>query len=200
MFLRCALRAGGLLGAGTLLAACGKTKSAEFHAVDITGIDYARDFHLTDFNGQQRGLADFRGDVVAVFFGYTQCPDVCPTTLADLTQTKRLLGSDGERLQVVFISLDPERDTPDVLRAYMQSFDPDFLGLSAGSTAALDQLVMQFKIFYQKVEGEQPGQYSVDHTAATYVYDPQGKVRLFVRYGTSPREMADDIRQLLNGA
>lgn len=189
-----------MLGAGSLLAACSRSKPAEFNSVDITGIDYARDFRLTDFNGQQRTLADFKGDAVAIFFGYTQCPDVCPTTMMELKQAKQLLGDDGERLQVLFITVDPERDTPEVLREYMRGFDPAFVGLSAESEAALDQLVMNFKIFYEKVEGDDPAHYTVDHTAATYVYDPEGRVRLFVRYGADPREVASDIRQLLNGA
>lgn len=182
------------------LSACAPSGQPAFHTLDITGADYARDFQLTDFHGQQRRLADFKGKAVIVFFGFTQCPDVCPTTMGEMVQLKRMLGADGQRLQVLFISIDPERDTPEVLRAYMGAFDPDFLGLYAGSSEALAALAKQFKVYYKKVPGSTPGTYSMDHTAASYVYDPQGRLRLYVRPGTPTERLGSDVRQLLQGS
>ena len=187
-----------LASAGGLLAACQPDKP-QFKAIDITGADYAQGFQLTDFNGRPRSLADYKGKVVVVFFGFTQCPDVCPTTMNEMAQVKKLLGTDGDKLQVVFISIDPERDTPEVLKAYMGSFDPTFTGLYAASPEALAALAKDFKIFYKKVDGKTPTSYSMDHTAASYVYDPQGRLRLYARYGIGPQAMADDIRLLLKG-
>ena len=187
-----------LASAGGLLAACQPDKP-QFKAIDITGADYAQGFQLTDFNGRPRSLADYKGKVVVVFFGFTQCPDVCPTTMNEMAQVKKLLGTDGDKLQVVFISIDPERDTPEVLKAYMGSFDPSFTGLYAASPDALAALAKDFKIYYKKVDGKTPTSYSMDHTAASYVYDPQGRLRLYARYGIGPQAMADDIRLLLKG-
>ena len=187
-----------LASAGGLLAACQPDKP-QFKAIDITGADYAQGFQLTDFNGQPRSPADYKGKVVVVFFGFTQCPDVCPTTMNEMAQVKKLLGTDGDKLQVVFISIDPERDTPEVLKAYMGSFDPSFAGLYAASPDALAALAKDFKIYYKKVDGKTPTSYSMDHTAASYVYDPQGRLRLYARYGIGPQAMADDIRLLLKG-
>ena len=185
-----------LASAGGLLAACQPDKP-QFKAIDITGADYAQGFQLTDFNGRPRSLADYKGKVVVVFFGFTQCPDVCPTTMNEMAQVKKLLGTDGDKLQVVFISIDPERDTPEVLKAYMGSFDPSFAGLYAASPDALAALAKDFKIYYKKVDGKTPTSYSMDHTAASYVYDPQGRLRLYARYGMGAQAMADDIRLLL---
>ena len=187
-----------LASAGGLLAACQPDKP-QFKAIDITGADYAQGFQLTYFDGQPRSLADYKGKVVVVFFGFTQCPDVCPTTMNEMAQVKKLLGTDGDKLQVVFISIDPERDTPEVLKAYMGSFDPSFAGLYAASPDALAALAKDFKIYYKKVDGKTPTSYSMDHTAASYVYDPQGRLRLYARYGIGPQAMADDIRLLLKG-
>lgn len=187
-----------LASAGGLLAACQPDKP-QFKAIDITGADYAKGFALTDFNGQPRSLTDYKGKAVVVFFGFTQCPDVCPTTMNEMAQVNELLGTDGDKLQVVFISIDPERDTPEVLKAYMGSFDPSFAGLYAASPEALAALAKDFKIFYKKVDGKTPTSYSMDHTAASYVYDPQGRLRLYARYGIGPQAMADDIRLLLKG-
>ncbi len=184
---------------GTSLAGCSADKP-KFHGIDITGADYAKDFQLTDFDGQPRALADFRGKAVVVFFGFTQCPDVCPTTLNEMARVKQLLGADAGKLQVLFISVDPERDTPEVLKAYMGSFDPTFLGLYAGSPERLAQLAKDFKVYYKKVEGKTPTSYSMDHTAASYIYDPQGRLRLYSRYGSAPESVAEDIRWLLKGA
>ncbi|WHZ10622.1 MAG: SCO family protein [Burkholderiaceae bacterium] len=178
-----------------LLAACSKEK-LQFKNIDITGADFGKDFHLTDQNGQPRSLEDFHGKVVVVFFGYTSCPDVCPTTLAELAQVKKLLGSDGDRLQVLFITIDPERDTPQLLKAYMANFDPSFLALRC-SPEQLVTLARNFKIFYKKVDGKTPDSYTMDHSAGCYVYDPQGRLRLYLRYGADPQAIASDVRLLL---
>ena len=188
-----------LASAGGLLTACQPDKP-QFKAIDITGADYAQGFQLADFNGQQRSLADYKGKVVVVFFGFTQCPDVCPTTMNEMAQVKKLLGTDGDKLQVVFISIDPERDTPEVLKAYMGSFDPGFLGLYAASPEALAALAKDYKIYFKKVDGKTPTSYSMDHSAQSYIYDPQGRLRLYSRYGSDPKLVAEDIKLLLGGA
>jgi protein SCO1/2 len=183
--------------AGSLvLAACSESKQ-KFNAIDLTGADYAKDFHLPDTDGRMRSLADFKGKVVALFFGYTQCPDVCPTTLAELTQAKQQLGPDGDKLQVVFVTVDPERDTPKVLKAYMANFDPGFIGL-VPTPAQLEQVAKDFKVYYKKVEGATPTSYSMDHSAATYLYDPEGRLRLYARYGGGAPALASDIAKLLH--
>lgn len=187
-----------LASAGGLLTACQPDKP-QFRAIDITGADYAQNFQLTDFDGKPRSPADFNGKVVVVFFGYTQCPDVCPTTMGEMVQVKKLLGADGDKLQVLFVSVDPERDTPEVLKAYMGSFDPGFLGLYAASPDALAALARDFKVYYKRVDGKTPTSYTMDHTAASYVYDTQGRLRLFSRYGSGAQAMADDIKLLLRG-
>lgn len=187
------------LGAAGLLGACTPGKP-QFHGIDITGADYANKFQLTDFNGQPRALGDFKGKVVVVFFGYTQCPDVCPTTMSEMLQVKQALGADADKLQVLFVSVDPERDTPEVLKAYMTGFDPSFLGLYAGSPDQLAALARDFKIYYKKVEGKTPSSYTMDHTAASYIYDPQGRVRLYSRYGTPVADVTEDVKLLLQGA
>ncbi len=180
------------------LGACSDTK-AQFHSVDLTGADYAKDFQLTDFNGQTRTLADYKGKVVVLFFGFTQCPDVCPTTLTELAEAKRLLGADGDKLQGLFVSVDPERDTPDVLKEYMKAFDPSFVALYATSPENLAAVAKDFKVYYKKVEGKTPSTYTMDHTAASYVYDTQGRLRLYTRYGSGAQALADDVRLLLMG-
>lgn len=190
-----------ILATGTLLSACSKgPATAQFHSVDITGAGYADNFRLTDFNGQPRTLADFAGKVVVLFFGYTQCPDVCPTTMMEMAQVKQALGADSDKMQVLFVSLDPERDTPQVLKEYMAAFDPGFVGLVPDSEQQLQKLAQDFKIFYERVDGSSADTYTIDHTAASYVYDPKGRLRLFARYGADPKELADDFRQLLAGA
>ena len=195
--------AGGLAVAmaGGLLAGCGEKKSAvEFHAVDITGASYAKGFALTDLNGQERSLSDFKGDVVAVFFGYTHCPDVCPTTMSEMAQVRQKLGKEGDKFQVVFVSLDPKRDTPEILKSYLAAFDPSFIGLRTESPDALPKLAKDFKIFYQYVDQPSAENYTVDHTAATYIYDPKGQVRLFARYQLPVDELTSDVRALMRGA
>lgn len=186
------------LAAAGCLAACTDTKPS-FTAVDITGADYAKDFRLTDHNGQERSLQDFRGKVVVVFFGFAQCPDVCPTSMAELAQVKQSLGADGDKLQGLFVTVDPERDTPEVLKAYMANFDPSFLALRT-SPEGLAALAKDFKVYYKKVEGKTPTSYTMDHSAGSYVYDPQGRLRLYVRYGSGAEALLADVRQLLKQA
>ena len=185
-------------GAMALLGACTE-KAPSFASIDVTGADYAKDFELTDHNGQLRRLTDFKGKVVVVFFGYTQCPDVCPTSMVELAEVKKLLGKDGERLQGLFVTVDPARDTPEVLKAYMGNFDPTFLALSAATPDKLAQLAKDYKVYYKKVDGSTPTSYTMDHSAGNYVYDTKGQLRLFTRYGTGPKVLADDIAQLFKG-
>ena len=187
-----------MTGAFTLLAACSENKPG-FVAIDITGADYARDFALTDHNGQPRSIKDFAGKVVVLFFGYVQCPDVCPTTMAELAEVKKLLGKDGERLQGLFVTVDPQRDTPEVLKAYMGNFDPTFLALYT-TPEKLEALAKDYKIYFKKAEGKSPTSYTMDHSAGCYVYDTQGKLRLYTRYGTGAQPLAADIRLLLQAA
>jgi protein SCO1 len=182
-------------GLGGLLAACTDAKP-QFKAIDLTGADYAKDFQLTDQNGQVRSLKDFKGKLVVMFFGYTQCPDVCPTSLSELAEAKKLLGPDGDKLQVLFVTVDPERDTPEVLKAYMANFDPGFLALR-GTPEQLATMAKDFKTYYKKVEGKTPTSYSMDHSAASLVYDTQGRLRLYTRYGTGPQALASDLQLLL---
>lgn len=169
-----------------------------FKNTDITGADYGKDFTLTDHNGKTRTLGDFRGKAVVMFFGYTHCPDVCPTTLAELKVVKEQLGEEGKKLQVLFVTVDPERDTPKLLRDYVPAFDPSFLGLY-GDAAATARVAKDFRVIYQKVPGKTPDAYTLDHTAGSYVFDPQGRLRLFVRYGNSANLVAD-IQTLLRAS
>jgi protein SCO1/2 len=183
------------LAAAAALAACGPPKPS-FKSVDVTGADFGRELRLTDHTGRVRTLADFTGKVTVVFFGFTRCPDVCPTTLAELKLVKEKLGADGDRLQVLFVTVDPERDTPELLAKYVPAFDPSFLGLY-GDADATARTAKEFKVFYQKVPGASPENYSVDHTAASYVYDPQGRLRLFVKHGQGADSLVHDIKLLL---
>ena len=187
-----------VLLAAVALAACSPDKPP-FRSIDVTGADYARDFQLIDHNGQQRSMADFRGKVVVVFFGFTQCPDVCPTAMSDLVQVKAALGSEGDKLQALFITLDAARDTPEVLKAYTANFDPTFLGLRP-TPEQLPELTRHFKIFYKKNEGPTPSIYTLDHSAGSYVFDPQGRVRLYTRQGMGAAGLTEDLRLLLKGA
>ncbi len=179
------------------LAACAPDKP-QFKSIDLTGADYAKDFVLPDQNGKTRSIKDFAGKVVVVFFGFTQCPDVCPTSMAELAGIKKSLGADGDKLQGVFISVDPERDTPEILKAYMGNFDPSFLALRP-SAEQLPVVAKDFKIYYKKVEGRTPTSYSMDHSAGSYIYDPKGRLRLYNRYGSAPEGLLTDIRILLKG-
>jgi protein SCO1/2 len=192
------LASAGLLGAALFTTGCSEPKPS-FNAVDITGAEYAKGFEVNDHNGKLRHLTDFAGKVVVMFFGYTQCPDVCPTTMADMAEIKKMLGADGERLQVLFVTVDPDRDTPEMLKAYMENFDPSFLALVAPQKQ-LEALTKDFKIYYKKVEGKTPTSYSMDHSAGSYIYDPKGQIRLFSRYGTPKDVLAKDLQTLLKGA
>ena len=187
-----------LASAGGLLTACQPDKP-QFKAIDITGADYAQGFQLTDFNGQPRSLADYKGKVVVVFFGFTQCPDVCPTSMQELAEVKRSLGADGDRLQGIFVTVDPERDTAEVLKAYMGNFDPSFLALR-GSPEQLAAVAKDFKIYYKKVEGKTDTSYTMDHSAGSYVYDPAGRLRVYHRYGSGAQALAADVATLLKEA
>ncbi len=181
------------------LVACSEKKAA-FNSVDITGATYAQDFSLPDVDGNPRTMKDFAGKVTVVFFGFTQCPDVCPTTMAEVSAVKKALGKDGDKLQAVFISIDPERDTAPVLKAYVANFDPSFVGLRPASAEALADAAKAFKIYYKKVDGKTAGSYTMDHTAASYVFDTKGRVRLFTRYGSGADKLTEDVKQLLTGS
>lgn len=186
------------VSAAAILSACSKDKP-EFRGVDITGADYARDFQLMDHNGQVRSLKDFQGKVVVVFFGFTQCPDVCPTSMQELAEVKQLLGKDGDRLQGIFVTVDPERDQLDMLKAYMANFDPSFLALRP-TPEQLPALAKDYKIYYKKVDGKTPTSYSMDHSAGSYVYDPKGRLRVYTRYGSGAQALEADVRTLLQEA
>ncbi|MDL9999796.1 SCO family protein [Variovorax sp. J22P240] len=181
--------------AGLSLAACTESKPS-FNAVDITGADYAKDFSLTDAEGRVRTMADFKGKAVVLFFGYAQCPDVCPTTMSEMTQVKQQLGADGGKLQVLFVTVDPARDTPEVMKAYMGAFDPSFVALIP-TPDQLAAMTKDFKVYYKKVDGKTPTSYSMDHSAASFIYDPQGRLRLYARYGAGVPAMVSDIKALL---
>ena len=176
-----------------VLAGCTKP---EFNNIDISGADYARDFALTDTGGARRTLGDYHGKVVVLFFGYTHCPDVCPTTLAQLAQARRLLGTDAERVQVLFVTLDPERDTPQLLQRYVPAFDPSFVGLT-GSRQQIEATAREFKVFFQKVDGPTPDSYTLDHSSGSFVFDPQGRVRLYLSDKSRPDQVAPDLKRLL---
>ena len=193
-----------LLGAwvvGLAFTACdrGSMVKPQFNGVDITGAKYARNLALPDQNGHPRTLTDFKGKVMVVFFGYTQCPDVCPTTMVELAQVKKALGKDGDRVQGIFVSIDPERDTPEILKAYMASFDPSFVALR-GTPEQAEVAAKEFKVFFAKVPGKTEGSYTMDHTAGSYLFDASGKVRLFERYGGGAEALTADIKALLAAA
>ena len=176
-----------------LLAAC-QPAGAKFKSTDISGADYGRGFALADHTGKPRTLADFSGKLVVLSFGFTYCPDICPTILADLAGVLKDLGAEADRVQVLFITVDPERDTPELLAKYVAAFDPRFMGLS-GDPEATRQTAKEFKIFFEKRKAE--GGYSVDHSAQSYVLDGQGRLRLFVRHDRIAADLADDLRTLL---
>lgn len=176
-------------------AGCSEPKPA-FKSVDITGADYAKELNLPDQNGQVRQLKDFSGKLTVVFFGYTQCPDVCPTTLQELAEVKRLLGPNGNKLQAVFVTVDPERDTTELLKAYVENFDASFVALRP-TPEQLPVIAKEFKIYFKRVEGKTPTSYTMDHSAGSYTFDTQGRVRLFSRYGMGAQELAEDFKLLL---
>ena len=185
------------------LAACdripGLSSRPTFRSTDITGATFARSLELPDVDGKTRTLADFAGKVTVVFFGFTQCPDVCPATLAEMAQVRKALGAEGDRLHTVFITVDPERDTPEILKAYVTNFGPGVTALR-GTPEQTAAVAKEFKVFYAKSAGTTPGSYTMDHTAASFVFDPAGKVRLYVPYGGDPKNLAADLKQLLGAA
>jgi protein SCO1/2 len=188
-----------IVAAAVLLAAgCAKPNTESFKATDVAGAPVGRALQRTDHTGKARGLDDFKGKVVAVFFGYVQCPDVCPTTMTMLREVKEKLGADGAKLQVVFVTVDPERDTPEVLSAYVPAFDPTFVGLR-GDLEATAQAAKEFKIFYAKSPGTTPTSYTVDHSSGIFVFDPQGRLRLFANPTVKVDDYVHDIRLLLGG-
>ena len=177
------------------LAAC-SPEGRKFKSTDITGADFGKELALTGHDGKPRTLADFRGKAVVLFFGFTHCPDVCPTTLADAAAVMKTLGKDAARVQVLMVTVDPERDTAEVLSKYVPAFHPGFLGLY-GDAAATQRVAKDFKIYYEKRAGSSPSTYSVDHSGQSYVIDPQGRLRLFVRHERIAQDLADDLRTLL---
>ena len=183
------------LAAAAVLAACG-ADAPKFRSTDITGADFGKELALTGHDGKPRTLADFRGKAVVVFFGFTHCPDICPTTLVDAAAVMKALGKDAERGQVLMVTVDPERDTAEVLSKYVPAFDPRFLGLY-GDAAATQRAAKEFKIFYEKRPGSAPGAYSVDHSGQSYVLDTQGRLRLFLRHDRIAQDLAEDLRTLL---
>lgn len=182
-----------------LLAACGRTASPSFASTDITGVPWGKDFHLTDHQGRPRSLVDFRGKAVMLFFGYTHCPDICPTSLADMARVRKLLGPDGTRVQGLFVTLDPKRDTPQVLAQYVPAFDPGFLGLY-GDEQATAAAAADFKVFFAPQKADERGNYTIDHSSGIFVFDPQGKLRLLMRPSMSVEAMAGDVGKLLKDA
>ena len=185
-----------LAGMVIALAGCGgQDVKPVFKLTDVTGASFGKTLELTDHNGKPRTLADFKGKVVTLFFGFTHCPDVCPTTLNEMAMVMKELGADAARVQVLFVSVDPERDTADVLKNYVPVFNPAFLGLT-GSADEVARAAKEFKIFYQK-QKLQGGAYTMDHSAGTYILDPEGRLRLFAQYGAGAPSLLHDIRQLL---
>ncbi len=183
------------------LAGCDKIgtasqPAASFRGADITGADYAKTLALPDANGQPRTLGDFKGKITVVFFGYTQCPDVCPTTMTELAQVKKALGPDGDKLQAVFVSIDPERDTPEILKSYMASFDPNFVALR-GTLAQTEATAKEFKVYFKKVPGGNEGSYTMDHSAGAFIFDAKGNVRVFERYGAGAEGLTADVKALI---
>jgi protein SCO1/2 len=189
----------GLAGCDNRLG-LGAPRPAAFNGVDVTGADYGRDLSLPDTDGRTRTLADFAGKVTLVFFGYLQCPDVCPTTMAELAQIRRSFEADGARLQAVFVTLDPERDTPAVLKRYVGGFDPTFVALR-GTPEQTVAAAKSFRVYFSKAPGKGgAASYTIDHTAGAYVIDARGRLRLFERYGTPADAMRADLKRLLDGA
>ncbi|MEO7760909.1 MAG: SCO family protein [Casimicrobiaceae bacterium] len=187
-----------LLVVAIAVSGCTKPTAESFKATDVTGAPFGREFALTDHTGKPRTLTDFKGKVVVVFFGYTFCPDVCPTTMAALREVKEKLGADAGKLQVLFITVDPERDTPQVLSVYVPAFDPDFLGLY-GDAEATQKVAREFKVLYQKSAGTTPTSYTVDHSAKVFIYDTQGRLRLLAAPDFSVDSYLHDVRMLLAG-
>ena len=179
-----------------ILTAC--SPKPEFKNIDITGSTaFGKDFSLLDPDGKVRTLSDFKGKVVVMFFGYTQCPDICPTTLTEMQQVMSILGPQSNKVQVLFVTVDPQRDTAAILKQYVPAFDPRFLGLLPADDAALEKVAKDFKIYYKKVPGTSPGSYTMDHTAGSYAFDPDGHLRLYIKHAQGPEALAHDLKELL---
>ena len=179
-----------------ILTAC--SPKPEFKNIDITGSTaFGKDFSLLDPDGKVRTLADFKGKVVVIFFGYTQCPDICPTTLTEMQQVMTILGPQSDKVQVLFVTVDPERDTAAILKQYVPAFDPHFLGLRPADDAALEKIGKDFKIYFKKAPGSSPGSYTMDHTAGSYAFDPDGRLRLYIKHAQGPETLAHDLKELL---
>ncbi len=181
---------------GLTVLAC--SPKASFKNVDITGGKaFGNDFSLLDPDGNIRTMADFKGKAVVMFFGYTQCPDICPTTLTEMQQVMTLLGPQADKVQVLFVTVDPDRDTAAILKQYVPAFDPRFLGLRPADEAALEKVTKDFKIYYKKVPGTSPNSYTMDHTAGSYAFDPEGHLRLYIKHAQGPETLAQDLKELL---
>jgi protein SCO1/2 len=191
-------RLAAFLCAALLLAGC-SPEGPKFQGSDVTGSTFGRQFALVDHTGKPRTLADYKGKAVVVFFGYTQCPDVCPTTLSTLAEAMKVLGPDADRVQVLFVTVDPDRDTQPLLAEYVPAFDKRFVGLR-GDAAATEKVAKEFKVIYQKQPGPTPDTYTVDHSAGVFVFDPQGRLRVYMSHGQSPQVFAHDLRELLRTA
>lgn len=179
-----------------ILVAC--SQKPEFKNIDITGSTaFGKDFSLLDPDGNTKTLADFKGKVVVMFFGYTQCPDICPTTLTEMQQVMAILGQQSDKVQVLFVTVDPERDTAAILKQYVPSFDSRFLGLRPADEVALEKVAKDFKIYYKKVPGKSPGSYTMDHTAGSYAFDPEGRLRLYIKHAQGPETLAHDLKELM---
>ena len=184
----------------SFLAGCDRLPGRQpFKSIDLTGADYGRRLDLPDLEGRPRTLADFRGKLVVVFFGYTQCPDVCPTTLATMAEVMKQLGDAAQRVQVIFVTVDPDRDTAEVLTPYVKAFDPSFIALR-GSMEQIDVVRKEFRVIVQRNKGATPGSYTIDHTAASYVIGADGRLRLYIRHDTPASDIAADLRQLLQSS
>ncbi|MFZ6722481.1 SCO family protein [Undibacterium sp. Ji49W] len=194
---RSAMELLGLLGLGSMgLLACQRTPLT-FNGIDITGAEYGADFHLQGHDGKAYSLKDFRNKYLLIFFGFTQCPDICPTALSRAVLIRKLLGKDASRLQVIFITIDPERDTPELLAQYMRAFDPGFLGLW-GNLQQITEVAKAFRVFFNKVPSG--SSYTMDHTAISYVYDGNGKIRLALKHEQTAEQCAEDLRNLMQSA
>lgn len=188
------------VGVASLISGCKQPESQQsFISTDVTGADFAKNFHLTDHKGQPRTLSDFKGKVVVLFFGYIHCPDICPRTLANFASVAKRLGPESNKIQVLFVTLDPERDTQAVLAKFVPSFDPAFLGLY-GTQQQIAETAKEYKLVYQKQAGKGPSNYTLDHSAGTYIYDPSGKLRLYASYGQDVDSLVEDIKMLLKSA
>jgi protein SCO1/2 len=181
---------------GLAIIACSPKPS--FKNVDITGSKaFGHDFSLLDPDGKVRTLSDFKGKAVVIFFGYTQCPDVCPTTLTEMQQVMTLLGPQADKVQVLFITVDPDRDTAAILKQYVPAFDKRFLGLRPADQAALEKVAKDFMIYYKQVPGTNANSYTIDHTAGSYAFDPEGHLRLYIKHAQGSEILAQDLKELL---